>query len=286
MLPPFHLYCTIDTTLTMQDSCLIVDWIVTAVLTAAGVIIWAVPRKRLHPTATFFLGFLFFNVVFQFLLLEYAVSALEATGHSDVITLLIPVMALFATLLLWGLFWIAEWIIVTLTILMIAQTTNIVVSIPLAVMMGLAVWLILVFSPVNSLRHQFVVSLFSSAIVVIGIGEIILETTIATDSLPIACQKHFNLFLTCDATCESFENYQDIGTRIGWVIAFVIIFLVRWLLLSACTNMCVERANLKPSCLCCDCINYNSDKWMDLNDRKQAVIGMREIELDVDEDDL
>jgi len=270
----------------MQDGCLIADWVITPILVTACIVLYALPRKRLHPSATYFLGFLFFNIAFQFLLLNWAVSQLEKTGHAEVITLLIPVMALGATGLLWVFWCFTEIATASLVVLMIEQNTDLEIGLPLALIIGVAVWLIVMCTPINSIRHQFQVTVFSSVVTVIGIGEIILETSTPVDDLPMQCQSHFNMFITCDAQCSSIENYSAPGARAGVAVAILFLLLLRACFLASCTTICIDKPDLKSSCLCCDCVSYNNDRWISTKDRKQAVLGIDHIDTEEDDDDL
>jgi hypothetical protein len=251
-------------------------------VTTVSIIIWAIPRERLHPTANGLLAFFFGNFAFQFFLLQFAVSALAMTGHSELITLLIPLMSLLAVGLLWLLYCLAEFVLMTIFILMVAQTTNIAISLPVALVFGAATHFALDYTPVYSIKHQFVVALVASGNIVIGLSAIFLETSTAVDSLPFGCQSHFNMFLTCDADCGSLENYGAPGVRAAVVIIWVFLFILRWVFVVSCTRICLRKAELKPSFLCCDCVERNTDSWIRMKDRRKPVVKM---ERDDDSDD-
>lgn len=69
----------------MDDGCLIVDWIVTVLLTVFVLGVYVVPRKRLHPMIVFVIAWVFFCWALQFYFLEYGVSALKSTGYVSTI---------------------------------------------------------------------------------------------------------------------------------------------------------------------------------------------------------
>lgn len=269
----------------MDQSCAIVDWIVTVIFTAIALIVWALPKRRLHPFASLWLAFLFFNYVFQYYFLQFGVSALQSTGHSELITLLIPLMSLFATLLLWLLASIAEFIVMVLVVMMIAQTSNLAISMPIAFALAIGLAIILKFTPVNSIRHQVVVGIFASADVIIGISVIILQTSTAIDDLPNTCLNHFNMMLTCDVTCGAVENYTQPGVRVGLVVAWALLFVIRWIIIASCTSVCIDPPKQSAVFWCCGCVDGNDDRWVDVkNDSKYPLLAVDTDEGDTEHD--
>ena len=252
----------------MQDGCLIVDWIFTVLVTVFVMGVYVVPRKRLHPMFVATIAWVFFCWSLQFFFLEYGMSTLEASGHPETITLLILVMAVGAVGVLWCFFFIAEFLIVTLTVMIVAQTTQYVISLPVAAGIGLIVWLILDYTPVANLKHAFTVALFTSVDIGFGLGSIILETSVAIDTLSQDCQSHFNMALTCDANCGSLLVYANTNARVGWVIFVALLFVIKFLMIAVFTSSFHEKPKLKGVFLCCDLVQHNADRWIRLDDRK------------------
>lgn len=267
----------------MDSTCLIVDWILTVFFTVVALVFYAIPRKRAHPLISGFLEFLFLCYVFQFFFLEYAASVLEQTGHPEYVTLSIPAMALLAIGVLWILWPVAEFILSVVVVLVIAQTTNVTISMPIAALVGFIVWLLLEFSAVANIKHIFAVAIFASADVVIGIASMLLVTSTAVNGLPVECQLHFNMFLSCDANCGSLVVYGGAASRVSWVVAFIVLFALRMALVAAFTTTCTDAPDLVPAFFCCDMVNRNNDRLFTKKDRRAPV---RSILAAVDVDEL
>lgn len=254
----------------LNSACLYTDWALTVVVTVVCIAIFFWPIKRLHPTASILLAFFFLCYAFQYYLLEFAPSQLDTLKDPEKVMLSIPAMALGGVLLLCAAVWIAEWIIVAIVVMMLAQTSDYAISIPIAVVIGFFVWVFLTCSGWANIKHIFMIALLGSANITIGLGAMILETSVAINNLPFSCQQHFNMFLTCDADCGTLLLYSNPAVRVGLVVTGLTFMLIRILAICFCCDGCDEKPELKSSCLFCDAIDLNQDSWIKSSDRDYA----------------
>lgn len=253
---------------TMLDStCLVTDWVFTILVTVGGACVYIWPRRRLHPMASIFIAFAFLCYALQYFLLEFASVQLERTGRPDLITLLIPAMALVGVGLLFIVQRVAEIIFVTISVMIIAQTNWFEVTLPIGLGIAIIIWAILEYSAYSNIKHVFDIAIMTSAVLVFGMAAMILEVSVAINNLPYGCQEHFNMFLTCDQTCGSFIVYSGIPSRVLTVVFWGVLFLVRFLVICVCTRTLEQPPDLRPSFLCCGAVNRNNDAWMKPDDK-------------------
>lgn len=255
----------------MDNGCLYADWLLTVLLTVFAIAVYCIPRERYHPMIIFVLGLSFFSWPFQFYFLEYGSSALRSTGHADLVLLLIPLMALGAVMLMWCLRFLIVFVLTALLIQMVSQTHLIDVSIPVSLVIAAMVWTMVWFSAVSNVVHTFTVAVYTSTQITLGLGSMILETSTPIDFLPLSCQSHFNMWLTCDVDCGGLVVYDVTGARIGWASALLLLIVVKLLLHWICTDAFFRRPKLKTSFCCCDLLKYNDDDWISLQDRKREL---------------
>lgn len=252
----------------MDDSCLYCDWVFTTLLTVLVFVVYFVPKTRYHPTISFFVAWSFFCWVLQFFFLEYGVSTLESSGHANQITLAILAMALVPVLVLWLLACFVDLALIMLMILVVSQTQVIDVSIPVAFAIALVGWLLMTWSPVSNIKQAFAMAVYTSGFVVFGVSAIILNTSTAVGVLPVECQQHFNMWLTCDAQCSGILTYDSAAVRVSWALAFLVAAVLRLLMTWIFTPAFFQRPKLQSSCCFLDMVRYNDDRWISLDDRK------------------
>jgi hypothetical protein len=262
--------------LMLNSECLYFDWVTTIVITVAGVLVYSWPVKRFHPMISNLLCIFFSCYMLQFFLLEYATSQLERWSLGYLVGVFIVLGAIGVCLVLWLLNCIAELLIIGAIVMMIAQTSVIVISIPIAVVLGLIVWLMLLFSPVANIRHIVVLALFTSGLIAIGMGEMILETSVAIDNLPFECQEHFNMWVTCDPNCGSLVVYTGTAARVSVVIAWAVLFILRIVIVGCCTTTFQDDVETEP-CFCCCEARRNKDAWVKYSDRNVSLNPYHEI---------
>ncbi len=253
----------------LNSSCLSADWVFTPVVTVISIAIFVWPVKRLHCTASLILSYFFLCYALEFFLLDFAVDSVNKMGHPEWLTLSIPAMAIAGVIALFLLMWIAEWIIVTVAIMMMAQTDLYYISLPIAVVIGFAVWAFLSLSGWANVKHIFTIALFGAANIVIGFAGIFLEVSTAMDNLPYECQKHLNMFLLCDASCSSILVYSSPALRVGLVAAGMFLMLLRIFTICFCCGGCSDEPKLKSNCCFCDVWYTNQDTWVSSDDRRK-----------------
>jgi hypothetical protein len=256
----------------LNSSCLYADWGFTPAVTVICIAIFFWPTKRLHFTASIILAYFFLCYAFQFYLLSFAASTVNSLNHPEWLTLSIPAMAVGGVLVLWLLVWIAEWVIITVAVMMLAQTDLYYISLPIGIVIGFIIWIILSCSTWAHAKHIFMIALFGSTTITIGLGGMLLEASIAVSNLPYECQNHFNMFLTCDESCGSVLVYSNPGVRAGMAAFGLFIMLVRILAVCFCCGAAEDDPEMKSSCIFCDLIDMNQDTWIHPNDRKYGRI--------------
>lgn len=249
----------------MNATCLYLDWALTALFTAFALGAYCIPKTRYHPVVMLTLAFSFLGWPFQFFFLEYGVSALEATGHPETISLLIPVFACVAVAVLWFLYCFIDLVLILLMALIISQTQLIDVSIPVSLVIATAVWAIFSFSKWSNIKQGFAVSIYTSGMLTFGLGSMILETSSsAVNTLTPSCSNHFNEWLTCDVECSGILTYDNTGVRLLWGFCFVILFILRMVIQWIFTDSFYKRPKLAEGCCL---VKFNADKWVDTDDR-------------------
>jgi hypothetical protein len=234
-------------------SCETWDWIVTPFITVACLGIWFLerrmnPGKLLQLPPVIILTVYFMNYLYVVYLGDYFTSLAAAWIVSAGVAVV---------LLLGGFFLRQELIGTAVFVFMVTQGMPLYASIPLSILMGVLVWLIIMYQKIADLTEMLFNCIVLSMDIAISIVSMI--SNARSINAPALCESnHINMFIICSKSCESVLSDDDTTSRYYWGATALVLAVIRFGWLYA-INVCNKPPQItkkeKEYSWCCCCIN-------------------------------